>query len=411
MKEKSMPDKGKAVRTVHITSSFNGCILNSSLLTRVHDFLMENGIKITPYPEKADMIIIGTCASVQSDEITAKRFVRKLEKKFSPQKKILVTGCLPDINPGFFSQKPHITAVGIQRIAELNLLFRAKRPVQSVRGNALNEKFCRDPNFSDNRHFEYYSPSAYYIDIARGCLNNCSYCVIRKAKGPLQSRPLDLILNEFCRGIARGYKEFVLIGDECGAYGLDRKSSFSELLRAISRLKGDFKLLFTNVEPGKMTAAFPSLKKVFPRLRISRLNLPVQSGNSRILRLMNRNYSLSSVKKMIKEIRRISPHSEIHTHFIYCFPSETRREFMDSVRFSRLFDRAVFFLYSRRKGTPAAGLKGNTGKREIEYRTRVIQDLRIKDPQKYYFGNIKWFGPSSGCPERGRREKGAFRKN
>jgi len=392
--------KNRKIKKVYICSSFYGCILNSSLLTRIQNFLIGNGIEISDDPDKSEAIIIGTCANVSTDEKKAIKFIREYIKKYSKTKKIIVTGCLPDINPDFFKGKTELISAGVRKIKDLDNLFGTHRSISTFKSNTLYKKFCLDISESEHGYYKYFSSSKYYIKITEGCLNSCSYCVIKKAKGTLRSKPLDSVLEEFQKGLRSGYNKFELLGDDCGGYGQDLGSSFAELLKRISLLKGDFEILITNFAPGKLIDLYPSIKKILPKLRVSYINLPLQSGNSRILKLMNRKYSLHSVIKIVKDIKKISPHTEMNTHFIYCFPSETSKEFMDSVKMADFFDSVVFFLYSKRKGTRAADMQGEISIKEKDHRTAYLKNLIIKDPQKYYFGNIKTDTSQTGLIKR-----------
>ncbi|MBN1899361.1 MAG: hypothetical protein JW827_11335 [Spirochaetes bacterium] len=104
--------------------------------------------------------------------------------------------------------------------------------------------------------------------------------------------------------------------------------------------------------------------------------------------------------KIVKNIKKISPYTNIHTHFIYGFPSETRNEFLDSVNLTRFFNRATFFLYSKRKDTPAAELKGKISSREIEYRTNYLRKLRRRSSE-----NIFWKRSNGQASDRSSREQ------
>ncbi|MDD4907546.1 MAG: radical SAM protein [Candidatus Omnitrophica bacterium] len=376
-------------KKVHICSSFNGCAVNSYLMSRIYDFLLGNGISLSGTPDDCDAVILGTCANVRMDEIKAMAAVKGYLKQCRGRKPLIVTGCLPDINPDFFKDKPGVITVGAKAIDELDRIFKARHPIKDFRPNNLQEKFCLDDTVTDSSYYQYYSPAKYYIEISRGCLNHCSYCAIKKAKGKLKSKPVELVIAEFRKGLSLGFKQFVLLGDECGGYGPDIGTDFSGLLKKISRLKGDFEIIISNLEPSRLIDMRGSLKDILPRLRISYINLPLQSGNDRILKLMNRNYRAQEAAKIVREIKKLSPGTRFETNFIYGFPSETRKEFLDSLKVSGLFDTVSFFIYSKRKGTLAAKLKGRISREEINYRTGLIKKLINKDGSRYYFADAR----------------------
>jgi MiaB/RimO family radical SAM methylthiotransferase len=385
------------IKNAYICSSFNGCVLNSYLLSRINDFLVGNGINVTDSPDKSEAVIIGTCANVDSDEKKALNTVKRYIKRYGARKKIIVTGCLPDINPGFFKKNSGVIGVGAKGIGRLDRIFNARHSIRQFQLNNLNERFCVDEDVPDESHYQYYAPEKYYIEISRGCLNNCSYCAIKKAKGSLQSRPLRALLSEFRKGVKLGFKKFVLLGDECGGYGRDIGTSFAELLLAIGRARGDFEIVISNLEPSRLLDMRPFLKDILSRVRISYINLPLQSGNQRVLKLMNRRYSAREVVELVKEIKKTSPRTRFETNIIYGFPSERRNEFMDSVRMARHFDIVSFFIYSERSGTPAAKLDAAVSRREIAHRTGILKKLRVREPQKYFFADMKILPQGKVC--------------
>jgi MiaB/RimO family radical SAM methylthiotransferase len=356
-------------------------------MSRIYDFLLGNGISLSEAPDECDVVILGTCANVGMDEKRAMAAVEGYLKRYGGSKPLIVTGCLPDINPDFFKGKSGVIAVGAKGIDELDRIFKARRPIRDFRPNNLQEKFCLDDTVSDSSYYQYYSPAKYYIEISRGCLNNCSYCAIKKAKGKLKSKPLELVIAEFRKGVSLGFKQFVLLGDECGGYGLDIGTDFAGLLGKISRIKGDFEIMVSNLEPSRLISVYSSLRDILPRLKISYINLPFQSGNDRILKLMNRNYHAQEAVKIVRDLKKLSPLTRIETNFIYGFPSETRKEFLDSLKISGLFDTVSFFIYSERKGTAAGKLKGKISREEIERRTGLIKKLIDKDGSRYYFAD------------------------
>jgi MiaB/RimO family radical SAM methylthiotransferase len=378
----------KIFKNIYICSSYNGCALNSCLLTKIYNFLIANGYKIVKKSNDSDLIIIGTCANDNFKEKEAINFINGYVKKYSNRKKIIVTGCLPKINPVFFDKKNELIPVGVKQIAEFNRIFGAKKPIEKFKIATLNKDFCVDEDYADNSYYEYYSPLKYYVEISQGCLNNCSYCAIKKAKENLQSKTIDSVIEEFKKGIKLGFKKFVLLGDECGGYGTDIKTDFSELLYRISKLKANFEISIHNLEPSRLINLRPFLKNILPKIKLTSVTLPLQSGSPRILKLMNRHYNPQKVIKLVKDIKNIIK-TEFITHFIYCFPSESRKEFMVSINLAKVFDKTIFFLYTKKKGTLASNFKKEISRNEKKYRTEYIKKFIRKNPKKYYLGTEK----------------------
>jgi tRNA A37 methylthiotransferase MiaB len=178
----------------------------------------------------------------------------------------------------------------------------------------------------------------YYLSTSRGCLGNCSYCGVRFAVGKLKSKPLDAVLTEFSRGIERGYKDFSVIGDDVGGYGQDCGSTFSELIAALqgsmdkTKSTADFKLHIEEINPRWINKYGDDLIKLFSSRNVKSILCPIQSGNNRILSLMNRNDDIDKLMGILNVIRRNNLGLELNTQIIIGFPTETEAEFDDSLK-------------------------------------------------------------------------------
>lgn len=205
-------------------------------------------------------------------------------------------------------------------------------------------------------------------------MNNCAYCAIKKAKGYVTSKPLNKVIAEFKQGLESGFKHFILLGDDCGSYGVDIGTDFAELLNEINKIKGDYKIDIHYFEPHRLEVLFPKInKKIFKKIYAMRI--PIQSANQRIVKLMNRNYDLNNVFRIVKKIKKISSSIILRTHLIYCYPTETREEFMNNITHPDLkyFDEVKHFCYSPRKGTPASKLANKIKSREKKRRLAIMR--------------------------------------
>ena len=198
------------------------------------------------------------------------------------------------------------------------------------------------------------------LQIMYGCDNFCSYCIVPYVRGREVSREPDQILREAKEILAMGYKEILLLGQNVNSYGkgLAEPINFTELLRRIEALDGDFRIRFMTSHPkdlsDELIEVMGNSKKI-----CKHLHLPIQSGSSRILEKMNRRYTKEQYLTLVDKIRKAVPDISLTTDIIVGFPGETEEDFqetLDVVRKVR-YDSAFTFIYSKRTGTPAAAME------------------------------------------------------
>ena len=192
-----------------------------------------------------------------------------------------------------------------------------------------------------------------------GCNNFCTYCVVPYVRGRERSRLPEDVVAEARQLVAEGYKDITLLGQNVNSYGkdLDSKTDFSDLLRMINDIPGDFILRFMTSHPKDAT------EKLFKTMAecekcAHHIHLPVQSGNDHILKMMNRNYTREKYLSQVATARSYMPDLVITTDIIVGFPNETEEEFEDTISLCEevRFDAMFTFIYSKRVGTPAASM-------------------------------------------------------
>ena len=196
-----------------------------------------------------------------------------------------------------------------------------------------------------------------WVSIMYGCNNFCSYCIVPYVRGRERSRDPEAIYREVENLVRAGYKDITLLGQNVNSYGkdLESKVGFAELLRRLDGIEGDYLLRFMTSHPKDATK---DLVDVMAEGRhIARqFHLPLQSGNDKVLREMNRHYTLEQYRAVLDDIREKMPDAAVSTDIIVGFPGETEEEFGDTLDFLSYarFDSIFSFLYSPRSGTPAA---------------------------------------------------------
>jgi tRNA-2-methylthio-N6-dimethylallyladenosine synthase len=221
------------------------------------------------------------------------------------------------------------------------------------------------------------------IQISEGCDNYCSYCVVPYTRGSLISRPAKGILNEVRRAIKNGAKEIWLLGQNVNNYR-SGKVNFAKLLRMVNDISGGFWIRFTSPHPKDFTdetvEAMAKCEKVTPYL-----NLPIQSGDDAILRVMKRPYTVAQYKSLVKKLRSafkkcrrgLEAQLAISTDVIVGFPGETKKQFQNTAKtFTTVkYDMAYIAQYSPRNGTAATKLCDNVPPMEKKHREEIINNI------------------------------------
>jgi len=240
----------------------------------------------------------------------------------------------------------------------------------------------RIPRFSKERNVE----KAAYVKIMEGCDNFCSYCIVPYVRGRERSRSSKEILEEIKNLIDKGVKDITLLGQNVNSYGsgLKENITFPGLLRKIDKIAGGkTEITFVTSHPKdakielfKAMAGFKSLSK--------QLHLPLQSGSNKILKRMNRGYTIEKYKKLVKDFRRMVKDGIIMSDFIVGFPGETRKDFEETLKAVKeiQFDAAYIFKYSSRPFTKAGKLKDDVPKEEKERRHHVLLETQKEISRK-----------------------------
>jgi len=219
-----------------------------------------------------------------------------------------------------------------------------------------------------------------YIPIMTGCNNFCTYCVVPYTRGREYSRSVEEIVKEAKNLIKKGYKEIWLLGQNVNSYFDKKERNFPSLLKTVNNLKGDFWLKFTSSHPKDFTKelieAMKNSKKVSKYL-----NLPLQSGNDKILKKMNRPYTFSQYEKTVQMIKKEIKDISLSTDIIVGFPSETKKQFQDTADALKKikFEMAYISRYSERPGTKAAELKDNVSLKEKKRREEILNEIIKKN--------------------------------
>ncbi len=391
------------------------CPRRSLDASKLNRYLLENGLQPVSNPRKADLIFVYTCGGFNYDE---ERSVSTIEQSLKNKSaKVVVTGCLPRINPkrldGYkityitspedlgkidplvhadfsYSECNGLSVVnGIHDLYRGSLINRIKRnfrfDAESLRiwANYLHGKpQCKlNGNF-----FSVFSDDTYKLEIARGCLGNCSYCAIKLAMPKFHSHSEEQIVEKFESGLREDYRNFALIAGDIGCYGLDINTNLPSLLNKLFAVDGDYKILLVDLNARWFVRYYSELLSVLKANsnKVARIIMPIQSGSDRILKLMNRNYEIDEVKKCILNLQKNIPEIIIDTHILVGFPSETDEDFKESLNLIRemKFSNVEIYPYQDRPGTLSSTLPNKVPKDVIKRRTRILeQELKRRESQ------------------------------
>ena len=359
-----------------------GCQQNVNDGEKICGVLQDVGFGLTDTLEQADLILFNTCAVREHAEQRVFGNVGALKqlKARNPKLVIGVCGCMaqqPRIVDKLRRSYPYVDLVfgvdGIDRLpAMLAERFRkGRRYLEEPRTrNAVVEDLPirRDSGFRA------------WLPIMYGCDNFCTYCIVPYVRGRERSREPDAILAEFRSLVQAGYKEITLLGQNVNSYGkgLENPIDFADLLNLLCRVPGDYQIRFMTSHPKDASRKLIDTIAAKPKV-CKHIHLPVQCGSDRLLKLMNRHYTVAQYRQLIDYARARIPGVTFSSDIIVGFPGETEEDFLgtldlvEGVGYMQLFT----FIYSRREGTPAADMEDPTPR--AEKTARMERLLKVQE--------------------------------
>jgi tRNA A37 methylthiotransferase MiaB len=382
------------IKKVYIRS--NGCVDNLLDGKSFANYCKENGWELVDDPKHADLILANTCAVDKNLEDLSVANITELKQHTHAQ--LIVTGCLPKINPERMKTIHDGMAFGPKERDKIKEAIGGRTDLawkdQHTIGNAeisqrryrrvvhsvtmLKNVVYRYANIKIFPNFEIADlagdQESYFLPVGEGCLGNCSYCAIKMAKGRLQSKPISEVLNDFKAGLAAGHKRFIITGDDTGAYGLDLGTDIVALLTELLQIEGDYTLNIYHLEANWLIKYLDKLKEFFKTGKIDAIFSPIQSGSNNILKAMRRPYTVEDYVSCMKQLRKELPDLKIWNQIMVGFPGETEEDFAGSLH---LLDEINFnlvqaFAYADRPGTAASKMDNHIPEPVIRKRLRRI---------------------------------------
>ncbi len=339
-----------------------GCDKNRVDTENMLAYLSEAGYTITPSAEDADIIIVNTCAFIESDKEEAINTIFEMsEYKNAKCRYLIVTGCLPQRYMDELSEAmPEVDA--FLGTGSYDKIVDVVNKLYNESGMKIALKNDKDErNFTSKRYLT--TPYHYaYLKIAEGCSNHCTYCAIPSIRGKFTSREKSVLIDE-AKSLVYDYgvKELNIVAQDVTKYGKDIYGRYAliELIEELSKIDVSWiRLLYCYPE----LVSDELIKTVSQNDKVVKyLDIPLQHTSDKILKLMNRRVDGSEIRKLITKIREEDKDISIRSTFIVGFPNESEEDFADLKSFVNEYelDKCGFFAYSKEEGTAAARMKGH----------------------------------------------------
>ncbi len=359
-----------------------GCQQNEADSERLRGYLSEMGYDFTADETAADVIILNTCAIREHAEQRVFGNLGALvhAKRDHPGQIICVCGCM--------AQESHVSARIKQSFRHVDLVFGThalwRFPELLWRIHTRRGRIFDTPDepgsIAEGIPVRREGKVKAWVSIMYGCNNFCSYCIVPYVRGRERSRQPEDILSEVRQLAGEGYKDITLLGQNVNSYGRDlgrEGVDFAWLLEQVNAVPGDFLIRFMTSHPKDATErlfeTMARCEKVAPAL-----HLPFQAGNDRVLQVMNRRHTIAAYLEKVRALRALIPDIVLTSDVIVGFPGETTEEFEDTLKVLEevRFDALFTFIYSPRKGTPAAEMPDPLSKEEKAANFQRLVDLQ-----------------------------------
>lgn len=326
-----------------------GCAKNMVDSELIVGLLEQNKITLVDDPKKADILMVNTCAFIESARKEAIDTILNLADYKTKNNKLIVCGCLPQRYDNLAELLPEVDRF---------ISIREYKDFIKIINNLYKSEYVGEMNF---KHLHIATPNYMrYIKISEGCLNRCAFCAIPLIRGKLKSREIEDIVSEVKRSVLEGAYEINLISQDTTRYGYDlyKENSIVNLLKEIVKIDGNFKVRLLYLYPDIVSDELIDFIKNNPKI-MPYFDIPIQHSEDHLLKLMNRRGSKDYLINLFNKIRKEIPDAIIRTTLIVGFPEETEDDIINLGKFIEdiKFERLGAFTYSKEEGTAGAKLK------------------------------------------------------
>mgnify|MGYP004564597743 FL=1 len=350
-----------------------GCQMNSLQTDTVAGIVKRMGYKEVEKEENADVVIYNTCTVRENANLKIYGHLGHLKsiKRHKPDMKIVLFGCMmqePEVIEKIHKDYSFVDLVfGTHNFHKFPELFYRSLNTEGQIIDVWKESDEIVEGMPSDRKYSFKTG----VNIMFGCNNFCTYCIVPYVRGREKSREPEDIIEEIKGLVADGVTEVMLLGQNVNSYGktLEHPVTFAQLLQRVEEIEGLKRIRFMTSHPkdlsDELIETMAKSKKV-----CHHLHLPMQSGSSRILKIMNRRYDKEKYLELVEKIRKAVPDISLTTDIIVGFPGETEEDFQDTLDVveKSCFDTAFTFIYSRRSGTPAAKMENQVSEDVVKDR-------------------------------------------
>jgi ribosomal protein S12 methylthiotransferase len=360
--------KGLRGNKVHFTSL--GCPRNLVDTEVMLGIMLQAGFEVTDQTNKADYLVVNTCGFLESARQESLDTIQALLAEKKKSAKVVVTGCMvrnhKDIITENIPQVNYLLGSGdVHNILELINQDEEKELISTQKSYLQAGEVPR--TLSTPKHYA-------YLKIAEGCRKACAFCIIPKIKGALKSKTQEQIIAEFKALLAQGVQEIILIAQDLGDFGKDRKeiNGLESLLKELTKINGKFWIRLLYLYPDEITDELIAVIKSDSRI-CAYLDMPIQHINNEMLKAMKRKTSKEDIISTVQKLRKEIPGIIIRTSLMVGFPGETEEQFDELKAFIKQYplDNIGIFKYSNEEGSSAYNLEG-----QIE---EAVKDSRFKE--------------------------------
>ncbi len=372
-----------------------GCQMNVHDSEEIKGILSNLGFISTENYEDADIIVLNTCAIRENAHDKVFGFLGRVKhlKKEKPELIVAVGGCMPQqegVANTLKEKYPFVNIVfGTHNINDLGKMIMEGSNKQDIEVYSIEGDIYEEIQYKRDSKYEA------WVNIMYGCDKFCTYCIVPYTRGKQRSRAMNDILEEVKDLKKKGYLEVTLLGQNVNAYGKDLKQGydFATLLEEVAKI-GIPRVRFVTSHPWDFTDEMIEVIAKYENI-MPYIHLPLQSGSSKILKLMGRRYTKEEYLTLYNKIKERIPGVSITTDIIVGFPNETDEDFQETLDVVNKckFDGAFTFIYSPREGTPAALIKDNIASEVKEERLQtlntIINDYSLEHNKEYVGKTVK----------------------
>ena len=358
-----------------VSATTLGCKLNFAETSAILQQFVENGYRVVPWGQEADVVIVNTCTVTSQADKKSKKTIHKATRL---GKKVVVIGCSAQLKAQEYAKIP-----GVELVLGARDKFRVFQLLHSPHEKLYHSEIQEITDF--NHAYSAIGRTRSFLKVQDGCDYKCSYCIIPKARGRSRNAPIGELIEDAKKILQAGYKEIVLTGVNIGDFGRSTGEKFIDLLYALDRDVDIPRIRISSIEPELLSDEIIQLVAGSPKF-LPHFHIPLQSGSDRILRLMRRRYNTQLFKQRIERIKSLLPEAFIGIDVIVGFPGETGQDFEQTYKFleSLPFSYLHIFPYSDRPDTDASRLPGKVPYQEKRRREQLLHQLSSKKHKQFY---------------------------